>query len=136
MSENDFIATGSCLCGGVSYGVRNAFDRHVVNCHCSQCQKTTGHHVAAANALNENFELTSDKTLKWFRSSDDAERGFCSNCGGNLFWRADGDNKISIMAGTIDAPSGLKTVMHIYVDSKSDYYELDDDLPKYPESDL
>jgi hypothetical protein len=66
----------------------------------------------------------------WYRSSASAERGFCNRCGGNLFWRTlDGDT-LSIAAGSLDTPTGLKTAEHIFVADKSDYYELDDTVPK------
>ena len=34
-------------------------------------------------------------------------------------------------SGVFDAPTGLKTVGHIVVDEKSDFYEITDDLPQY-----
>jgi hypothetical protein len=42
-----------------------------------------------------------------------------------MFWDAPAGDTISIAAGTLDLPTGLKTVTHIYTDSASDYYELD-----------
>ena len=116
-------ARGGCLCGGVRYEVRGAL-RDVIACHCSQCRKTSGHFVAASQALNTDLVLLESATLKWYRSSTEAERGFCSRCGGNLFWRPTGANPgvTSIMAGTIDAPTGLKIIQHIYLEDKSDYY--------------
>ena len=38
---------------------------------------------------------------------------------------------MSIMAGCIDQPCGLEAVGHIYVDSKADYYEINDGLPQH-----
>ena len=35
------------------------------------------------------------------------------------------------MAGTLDNPTGLTGVAHIYADDKGDYYELDRDLPRH-----
>ncbi|MBA2377828.1 MAG: hypothetical protein H0V75_17185 [Rubrobacter sp.] len=36
-----------------------------------------------------------------------------------------------IMAGTMDSPTGLETVAHIFVADASDYYEIPDDgLPR------
>lgn len=35
------------------------------------------------------------------------------------------------MAGTLDVPTNLQAVEHIHVDSASDYYTLDDGLPRY-----
>ena len=36
-------------------------------------------------------------------------------------------SKISICAGTIDAPTGIREKNHIFVGSKGDYYEVPED---------
>ena len=126
-------ATGSCLCGAVKYQVMGAL-RPVVACHCGQCQKTSGHHVAATSAKREDFELLEERGLKWFSSSVGIRRGFCQQCGGNLFWDKAELPTISIFAGTLDQPrdqsTGLQLVEHIYVEEKADYYEITDGLPQ------
>lgn len=119
-------ASGACLCGNVRYEV-TARLRNVVACHCEQCRRQSGHHVAATAVRLSNFRITKDDGLAWYRSSDTARRGFCKTCGGNLFWQGDGDDDISIMAGTLDAPTGLTTVMNIGMAFKSDYYDVPDD---------
>jgi hypothetical protein len=119
---------GGCLCGGVRYLVTGPL-RDIVGCHCSQCRRTSGHFVAATSCAFASLVMERADTLRWYRSSPAAQRGFCSTCGGNLFWRADGEDSISIMAGTLDAPTGLKIAEHIFVADKSDYYALNDDVP-------
>jgi hypothetical protein len=122
--------TGGCLCGAVRYEARGPL-RDVVNCHCSRCRRTHGH----VGAYTETGDLTllEDSGLAWY-VADERERGFCRECGASLFWRRDGDATTAIAAGTLDEPTGLKTVAHIYVDSKSDYYEIADDLPQHAAS--
>ncbi|MGB0506966.1 MAG: GFA family protein [Pikeienuella sp.] len=115
--------TGSCHCRGVTYQVDEPL-RDVVACHCEQCRKTSGHHVAATSAPKVQFRLGEDATLSWYRASDTARRGFCNKCGGNLFWDRDGDDNISIFAGTLDTPTGLTCSSHIFVANKSDYYDI------------
>ena len=123
------IFTGGCLCGGVRYEVRGALsDCHA--CHCGQCRRQSGHFVAATGAQKDDFMLTSEGSLKWFRSSSFARRGFCADCGSALFWD-DGGEEISINAGSLDQPTGLKLTKHIYVDDKADYYEIEDSLEKF-----
>jgi hypothetical protein len=122
-------ATGSCLCGAVKYQVAGPL-RPVVACHCGQCQKASGHHVAATSAKRQDFELIEEQGLKWFSSSKGIRRGFCQQCGGNLFWDKADLPTISIFAGTIDQPSGLELVEHIYVEEKADYYQITDGLPQ------
>jgi hypothetical protein len=123
--------TGSCLCEAVKYQVTGPL-RPVVACHCTQCRKTSGHFVAATSAPLTAFRLTEDRGLKWYRSSGFARRGFCGRCGANLFWQRDGADRISIMAGTLDGPTGLTTEVHIFCADAGDYYEIPDDTPQFP----
>ena len=123
--------TGSCLCGGVTFRVTSKL-RPVIACHCQQCRKTSGHHVAATSALRDNVEISGD--LTWYRASDTARRAFCPTCGSNLFWDGPGSH-LSIFAGTLDAPTGLRIAGHIYCADKGDYYDLTDDLPKAEQDD-
>ena len=106
-------------------------------CHCTQCRKTSGHFVAAASCQPEQLALTADASLHWYASSASADRGFCKVCGSSLFWRPKHGKHISVMAGTLDAPTGLKSVEHIFVADASDYYAIADGLPQHagdPES--
>ncbi len=121
--------TGGCLCGGVRYSLRGVL-RPVIACHCGQCRRTSGHYAAMTSVPTRDLVLTSSGTLSWYRSSPRAERGFCRVCGGNLFWRPDGENRTAITAGTLDPPTGLELAEHIFVDDKSDYYVLGDGLPQ------
>jgi hypothetical protein len=60
---------------------------------------------------------------------DEAHTGGCL-CGGNIFWRAFGEDTISVTAGTLDTPTHLTLTEHIFVADKSDYYEINDELPQ------
>jgi hypothetical protein len=82
------------------------------------------------SAPSADIELTTSGPLRWYKSSDTAERGFCGVCGGNLFWKQSGRDAISITAGTLDTPTNLAVEQHIFVADKSDYYTINDDLPK------
>lgn len=118
--------TGGCLCGQVTYKVTGPL-RPVIACHCVQCRKTSGHHVAATSVRRDQIEITGEVT--WYRSSETARRGFCAICGSNLFWDGAGEN-LSIMAGTLDAPTGLAVKGHIFTADKGDYYDITDGLPQ------
>ena len=117
---------GSCLCGGVRYEVRGPL-REVIACHCGQCRKTSGHHVAATNAARSDFRLLNEETLTWYAASADARRGFCNRCGGNLFWARNGADAISIFAGTLDDTRGLAFTRHIFTRDKADYMTIPPD---------
>ena len=118
--------TGGCLCGEIRYVVTGPM-RPVIACHCQQCRRTSGHHVAATSAPRAAVEI--EGAPVWYASSSKARRGFCGTCGSNLFWDGAGAN-LSIFAGTLDGPTGLALAGHIYCDDKGDYYEIADGVPQ------
>ena len=120
----------SCLCGGIKLRTQG-YHRNVQNCHCIQCMKTHGHHAAYTNVEERNVKFLKKRTLKWFKSSKRAKRGFCNKCGASLFFKVIGAKTISIAAGMLNRPVKLKTAMNIYVKGKSDYYKLDSRMPKF-----
>lgn len=122
-SSKESVLTGSCLCGGVSYKISGPV-RDVVNCFCSQCRKTSGHYVAATRISKDNLSIANDKTLNWYECLPNVYKGFCNECGGNLFWDDSRDNEISVSAGTLDPPTHLKTVKNIYTEDASDYCRI------------
>lgn len=121
---------GRCLCGAVEFTVDGPL-RSVVYCHCKMCRRTSGHFVAATACALPHLSIRPTQSLRWYRSSAEAQRGFCGRCGSNLFWKPDSATHVSIMAGTLDDPTGLTAAAHIYVGEKADYYHTDDQLPKH-----
>jgi NAD(P)-dependent dehydrogenase (short-subunit alcohol dehydrogenase family) len=112
--------TGGCLCGGVRYEVSGPL-RDVLVCHCSRCLHTHGHAAAYSACARDDLMLVEAGTLRWYEA-DDRGRGFCDRCGASLFWRATGRDTISIAAGTLDQPTGLRIIGHIHTDDHADYY--------------
>ena len=129
MDENAPIRAGGCLCAGVRYEVRGKL-RPIVMCHCKQCQRMTGHLMAATAARKNDFRLVSGNHLGWYVSSAQARRGFCARCGSSLFWEATGKDYLSIAAGTLDDTSGLQIACHIFVADKGSYYQITDCAPQ------
>ncbi len=124
-------ASGGCLCGAVRYEVRGPL-RDVVVCHCERCRRTHGH-VAAYTACAPADLVVDDAAgaLRWYEA-DGRARGFCSRCGASLLWRADGRDSVSIAAGTLDPPTGLRTVAHIFTRDQGDYYVIDGEGERHP----
>lgn len=120
------MAKGSCLCGKITYAVTGPM-RPVIACHCQQCRKTSGHHVASTSAARGDISVTGEVT--WYASSPTARRGFCGTCGSQLFWDGPGQN-MSIFAGSLDGDTGLTLAGHIFCADKGDYYKLADDAPQ------
>ena len=123
-------AHGRCLCGGIRYAVRGAL-RDVVNCHCERCRRFTGHHMAATSAAVEDLSIDDPETLlRWYFPVPEAGYAFCSRCGSSLFWQSTSDpTRRSICAGTLEPPTGLRTVQAWWTSQASDYH-VRPDLPE------
>ncbi|MGH6947866.1 MAG: GFA family protein [Kiloniellales bacterium] len=123
--------SGGCLCGAVRYAVSGGL-RPVVFCHCGQCRRAHGHFGAYSAARRADVAIVGEDALAWFESSPGVRRGFCRRCGSKLFWDVAARGSISISAGSLDAPSGLKSSAHIFVADKGGYYGIGDGLPQHP----
>ena len=120
----------SCLCGSIQFKTGGCHT-DVRNCHCIQCMKTHGHYAAYTSVEEQNIKFIKKRTLKWFRSSKRAKRGFCSRCGASIFFKALGKKDIHIAAGMFNRTVKLKTIANIFTKSKLDYYKLDRHIPKF-----
>jgi hypothetical protein len=121
---------GGCLCGGVRYEVTGPL-RDVVVCHCSRCRRTHGHVAAYTKCAASDLVLVEDDTLRWYEF-DGRRRGFCARCGASVLWRTTDDATVSITAGTLREPTGLRTIAHIFTAEPGDYYELIGEGEHYP----
>jgi hypothetical protein len=121
--------TGGCLCGAVRYRTGGPL-RDVVNCHCGRCRRMHGHVAAYSQVAAADLELVEARGLAWY-VADERELGFCRECGSRLFWRRVGSDRTSVAAGSLDEPTGLRTIAHIFAGSKGDYYEIADDVPRH-----
>ena len=124
---------GACLCGAVRFATTGPL-RGVVYCHCTQCRRQTGHFYAATNVADDCLTVEGAENVTWYAASDDARRGFCSTCGSVLFWKRNGSDITSVLAGAFDQPNGLSGECHIFVADKGDYYDIDDGLPRFEHS--
>jgi hypothetical protein len=73
--------------------------------------------------------LLSADTLAWYSFIPGLRRGFCSTCGSGLFFEDIEGERMSIAAGTLDFPQGLKIAAHVYAAEKGDYYVISDGVP-------
>lgn len=125
----------SCLCGIVQMEIKSPFIS-ASYCHCSQCRKSHGaSSVAYGSILKNDIEwLSGKKKVRCFESSEKVKRGFCKVCGSNLYYyNKDYPSHLDIPLSIIDGEPTLQPEYHIYVSSKPNWYEINDDLPQYPQ---
>lgn len=127
--------TGGCLCGAVRYECSTE-PMMTGNCHCKGCQKASGGGFVTAFAVPED-SLTITGKVKYFDTTGDrgnvSHRGFCPECGSRLFGSSSGmPGLTTVMAGSMDDPSGLQPSMNIFTGSAQPWVHMDPDLPKFP----
>ncbi len=125
------ISEGSCLCGAVRFTVDGPL-RDVLACHCTQCRKTSGHHVAATSAPRSALRIEGAAAISWHTSSPGVQRGFCGTCGSHLFWDRAARDEMSIFMGAFDVVPALRLSGHIHCAQKGAYYEIAEDHPQWP----
>lgn len=128
MAESIKPITGGCVCGAVRYQVNGAL-RPVIACHCEQCRRFSGHFVAATATRKIYFQWLKADGLKWYSYHSGLRQGFCQECGSSLFFEDEQGERISIAAGSLDQPQGLKLAAHIFAAEAGDYYQLDTNIP-------
>jgi hypothetical protein len=123
---------GGCLCGAIRYRI-SAEPRSADYCHCRMCQRAAGAPVVARlTVANESFAWTAGQPAV-YRSSQRAERLFCPKCGTQLALRDEPDH-LDVTLASLDTPEAVRPSYHIWTASRIGWFEIADDLPRYPES--
>jgi hypothetical protein len=65
-----------------------------------------------------------EENVAVYRSSAWAERGFCSKCGTQLFYRILDSDEYDMCVGTFDDQSEFVLALEIFIDRKPDAYAL------------
>ena len=129
------MISGRCLCGAVSYQSAGPAVLQF-NCHCRDCQRSTGAAYAPVMFLRkEGFHIqgplshfdsvaASGKTLR---------RSFCSTCGAQILGAPESVPPfISIRAGTLDDPSLFKPSADIFCSQAAPWDCMNPELLKFP----
>lgn len=112
---------GHCLCGAVT--VTAPDHTHLDACHCGMCRRWGGG-PALMIACGKDVTIEGEESLSLYRSSDWAERGFCSICGSHLFYRLIANGDHFVPAGLFQPDIGLQLEGQIFIDKKPPYYSF------------
>ena len=133
---------GSCLCGAVRFEVDRVVGPFEL-CHCNRCRKTSGSaFLAAVGVRRDDFRWVSGREL--IRTYDapivespPAYRScFCERCGSPVPDPSNDASWFEIAAGALEGDLGAHPDKHIFVEVKSSWYEIGDDLPQLDEQAL
>ncbi len=130
---------GGCLCGAVRYRLKEP-PKSYGACHCGMCRKFSGGIELGVEVPPGGIVWEKDETLITYKSSEWAERGFCSKCGSSLFWRltAEGPMQglLSLSAGSLDSLEGMEFTTEVYIDHKPDGHAFAGERKRMTEADV
>lgn len=126
--------TGHCLCGAIQY----EFDGEptlTVHCHCESCRRQTSSPVATFVMVPKAALRFTSGQPKEFGSSPGVHRSFCGDCGSPIYYRTERrPDIIDLYAGTLTNPTTLAPQSHVHAEEQLPWFEILDDLPRYPAS--
>ena len=123
------------MCGAVSY-TAEGIEPHISACHCGMCRRWTGGPLLSTFAKEVRWR--GEDAITTFKSSEWAERGFCSKCGSSLFYRITAPGKyqgmLSLAFGTLDDQTGFTMDKEWFFDKKPDAYTLEGERKRVTEA--
>lgn len=131
--------TGGCLCGAVRFRLHEAPTSYGA-CHCGMCRKFSGGIELGVMVPPGGVTWEQDETLRTYKSSEWAERGFCTTCGSSLFWRltapGPAQGMLSLAVGALDSMEGLTFDTEVYIDHKPASYAFAGERNRMTEADV
>jgi hypothetical protein len=128
------LLSGGCLCEEIRYQC-SAEPVFSANCHCRDCQQTSGSGFAATFFVPEDSVSISGEVKYYDKNGDSGHRirrGFCPTCGSQLFGKPEiVPGVLGIRAGSLDNPALFHPTMDIYTASAQPWDFMNPDLPKF-----
>ncbi len=80
----------------------------------------------------EGLQITAGAdALRRYRSSPHGERSFCGHCGSSLFCESERQpDHVDVVLASLDGPIDRAPSAHFYFDSRADWTDVRDDLPR------
>lgn len=122
--------TGGCQCGAVRFRAGRLGTSAL--CHCRMCQKAFGSYFGPL-VLAYDVEWTRGAP-KYFRSSNQMQRGFCVECGTPLCC-LDDDGSIELAGGAFDDPAVAPPTMTYNRRDRVVFFDTLTALPPQPHED-
>ena len=125
---------GGCQCGAVRYHVTTR-PHWVGHCHCRMCQRAHGAPMVSWMAVPADSVTFTTGVLKYYRSSEHTQRGFCPACGTPISCvpaAKPGETPyFDLAVATFDDPKAFAPMVHVWCDSAMPWLPVDDHLPRY-----
>lgn len=134
MSDDGKQLRGSCLCGKVSFMIADQ-PHMTANCHCINCQKTSGAgHAFHLMFDKDHVDITGEtKSYQWTADSGNQVTAcFCPECGSSTHGMTSGfPDMITVRAAILDHSDGLTPKVSVFKKRLRDWDHLADDVPAF-----
>ena len=135
MATKQMTTTGGCQCGAVTYEASGE-PAMTIQCHCLNCQKSSGTGHVPFAAFPEP-QVTIKGTTKAFAyiadSGGHATTNFCPVCGSTVFGKTTSfPGVVAIRLGTMDDSSAFQPQMDVYVKRLRSWDQDLKDSPAFP----
>lgn len=119
--------SGSCHCGKVVIKAK-AVSSHVGVCHCETCRTWSAGPFFSVDC-GQAVEIEGRESLGIYESSEWAHRGFCCDCGSNLFYFLKPAAQY-IVSSEIFKNADFIFDHEVFVDEKPRYYDFSNQTKK------
>ena len=135
MKLPDFPVEGGCQCGSVRYRL-SAGPLAVYNCHCRDCQRTSG----ASNEMSmvierKSFEHIAGEVVGYEKVADSGRHVLqfrCVQCGNKVWNEPLASPAIYVLKpGTLDDFSWARPIGNIWTDSRVPWAVIDENLANF-----
>ena|SRR5690348_2862597 len=129
--------SGGCACGAIRY-VCKSEPLAMLNCHCRDCQQSSGAPFASGIIVaTASLEISGTPTTYAVRGSSGnlTRRSFCGRCGTPLFTVGEVNPQLmSIRFSSLDDGSGFRPALDIWTSRAQQWVCFDPSIPHYPQS--
>lgn len=135
MSNSPSSHEGGCHCGSVRYQLAGE-PAMTVNCHCLNCQKSSGSgHVFHLGFAADQLSVTGD-TKSFHYTGDSGSKvalHFCPQCGTTLFGESESMPGFkTLRAATLDDSSSFAPQLTVYEKRCQSWDAVDANIPAFP----
>ncbi|MBT8143892.1 MAG: GFA family protein [Gammaproteobacteria bacterium] len=119
-------ARGGCLCGTIRF----QFELPTLwcaHCHCSLCRRAHGAGVVTwVGVASTGFVITTgEESLTRYRSSTEALRSFCSQCGSTLFFESQKwPGEVHVALANVSTAIDRLPARHVFTENHADWIPL------------
>ncbi|MGB1014589.1 MAG: GFA family protein [Nannocystaceae bacterium] len=123
---------GRCLCGDVRFQATppTLFFAH---CHCRWCQSAHGAaFVSWVGLAEKRFEIVAgNQQVRWYKSTPQSSRGFCSHCGTTLLFTSElCPGEVHVTRTSLEGELDRSPQLHCFFDQHVDWVTIADELPR------